>query len=98
MTKVFVNYYKAKEYAEKHNLKECSYGDYDENVSYCAWNKSGDNYDDWEVEVYYKFVGEEIEKNGHKYTRFVPERETSVNLLNWVKTVFGVSIEEMEGI
>ena len=54
----FTDYYEAKEYAEKHNLIECEYGDTgymykDEPVSYVAYNKSGDRDGEWEVEAYY---------------------------------------------
>ena len=98
MAKIFLNYWKARGYAEKHHLKECAYGDSDENISYCAWNKSGDNYDEWEVEVYYKFAPEEVEKNGHRYTRYVPEEETSVDVLNWAKTVLGLSLKDIVGL
>ena len=57
-TVYFTDYYKAKEYAEKHNLIECEYGDTgymykDEPVSYVAYNKSGNRDDEWEVEAYY---------------------------------------------
>ena len=60
----FNDYYKAKKYAEKHNLKECEYGDTgymegDKPLSYCAWNKSGDREDDWEVECYYTWKRDE---------------------------------------
>ena len=57
-TKYFNDYEKAKAYAQKHNLKQCEYGDTgymqgNEPLSYCAWNKSGDRFDDWEIECYY---------------------------------------------
>ena len=96
MTKVFLNYYKARDYAEKHNLKECAYGDSDENVSYCAWNKSGDSYDEWEVEAYYLWNRVKVEKNGREYMSSRPEKETSPSLLNWAKIVLGLTQEELE--
>ena len=57
-TKYFNDYEKAKAYAEKHGLRECEYGDTgymqgDEPLSYVAYNKSGDRFDEWEVECYY---------------------------------------------
>lgn len=72
---IFLNYYKAKGYAESLNLKECEYGDCDDRVSYCAWNKSGDRNKKWEVVAYYIFrpVG-----FGAK-----PEQETSPEIMKW---------------
>lgn len=54
----FNDYYKAKEVAEKRGLVECEYGDTgymdgEEPISYCAWNKSGNREDEWEIEAYY---------------------------------------------
>jgi len=55
----FNDYYKAKEVAEKClGFVECEYGDTgymdgEEVISYCAWNKSGNREDEWEVEAYY---------------------------------------------
>lgn len=96
--KVFLNYYTAKEYAKEHKLKECEYGDIDENISYCAWNKSGDRNDEWEVEACYKFETEEVEKNGYKYIRNVPEKEISIDLLNWAKLVLEIPLDDIEDL
>ena len=54
--KVFSDYDKAKEYAEANDYKESEYGDFDNEYSYCYWNKSGDRNQDEEVACFYKFV------------------------------------------
>lgn len=54
--KVFSDYDKAKEYAEANGYKESEYGDFDNEYSYCYWNKSGDRNQDEEVACFYKFV------------------------------------------
>ena len=58
MTKYFIDYYKAEDYVKDHGLNVCEYGDTgikmgDKDVSYVAYNKSGDRNDEWEVECYY---------------------------------------------
>lgn len=78
MTVYFTNYYKAREYAKAHNFIENVYGDWDERVSYCGWNKTGDINDECEVEAYYCFDG--------RY----PEKDESEWLDDWVKTNIGV--------
>lgn len=78
MTAYFTNYYKAKQYAKQHGLKENVYGDWDDKVSYCGWNRTGDMNDECEVECYYVFDG--------RY----PEIETSDWLDDWVKNTIGV--------
>lgn len=81
--KVMNNYYEALEYAKKHKLVECEYGDYDELVSYCAWNKTGDRDDEAELECYYIF---ERSKDGtHR-----PESKTSGWLKDWTKRNIGL--------
>ena len=54
--KVFSDYDKAKEYAEANGYIESEYGDFDNEYSYCYWNKSGDRNQDEEVACFYKFV------------------------------------------
>lgn len=78
MTTYFTNYYKAREYAKAHNLVENVYGDWDDKVSYCGWNKTGNMNDECEVEAYYHFEGSK------------PERDESEWLDDWVKTNIGV--------
>lgn len=78
MTTYFTNYYKAKKYAEEQGLVENVYGDWNEDVSYCGWNKTGDINGECEVEAYYHFDG--------RY----PEQETSDWLADWVKYNIGV--------
>lgn len=56
MTKYFIDYQKAKAQAEKEGLRECEYGDYDEKIRYCCWNKSGDRDDEVDIECYYTSV------------------------------------------
>lgn len=56
--KIYKDYYKAKQYAQEHNLIECEYYDtsYYENgqpISYVAYNRSGDPQDDWKLVCYY---------------------------------------------
>lgn len=80
MTAYFTNYYKAKKYAEEQGLVENVYGDWNEDVSYCGWNKTGDINDDCAVEAYYHFDGRH------------PEQETSDWLADWVKYNIGVEI------
>ena len=92
-TKYFVNYYKAKDYARKHGLVECEYGDtgykldgYD--VSYVAYNKSGERNDDWEVECEYTWT-----KNTEG--RLKPAMSKDEAMKDWVKQVHGITeIEE----
>lgn len=83
----FNDYYKAKKYAEKHNLKECEYGDTgymegDKPLSYCAWNKSGNREDDWEVECYYTWKRDE--QTGH-YKPWPSRKEL-------IKSIYGVEV------
>lgn len=53
MTRYFIDYQKAKAQAEKEGLRECEYGDYNKEVCYCCWNKSGDRDDEVDIECYY---------------------------------------------
>lgn len=77
--KYFINYYRAKEYAKKHHLRECDYGDYDDKVSYCVWNKSGNRDKEAEIECYYLFDG-----------RYPDTRVTNDWLLDWCKHKIGL--------
>ena len=86
--KYFNDYYKAKEYAEKHKLKECEYGDTgymsgDEPISYVAYNKSGDREDEWEVEAYYTWK----RNSDGRLKPFPINRE-------WIKQTYGVEAEK----
>lgn len=88
MTKYFVNYYEAKDYAKKHGLIECEYGDTgydldDYGISYVAYNKSGDRGDEWEVECYYTWA-----KNTDG--RLKPAMGKDEQVKNWTKKVLGV--------
>ena len=76
----FTNYYKAKEYAKANHLVEADYGDWDEKVSYCMWNKTGDRNDTPVVEAYYIFDG--------RY----PEKDESEWLDDWVKAEIGATV------
>lgn len=73
--KIFLNYYEALEYAKEHKLIECEYGDLEDNISYCYWNKSGDRNKEHEIEAYYIFRAEGC---GAK-----PEKETSQEIIQW---------------
>lgn len=89
MTRYYVNYQIAKDYAERHNLIECEYGDTgymseDEPISYCAWNKSGDREDEWEVEAYYTW------RRGTE-GRSIP---VPINPY-WLKTTMGIPLDEI---
>lgn len=79
MTKYYTDYYQAKAEARKLGLKEAVYGDWDTQVSYCGWNKSGDINDLCEIEAYYLFG-----KNG--------KPTTAEWLADWVKHNIGVEI------
>lgn len=86
-TKYFNNYEKARAYAEKHNLKECEYGDTGymqgyEPLSYCAWNKSGDRFDEWEVECYYSWEADD--ESG----RFKPTNGDK----ELIKNIYGIEV------
>lgn len=89
-TKYFCDYTKAREWAEKHKLIECEYGDTgymsgDQPISYCAWNKSGEREDEWEVEVYYTW--RRSEENGRlRPAPISPE---------WVKITQGIIVEDV---
>lgn len=85
----FNDYYKAKEYAEKHGLRECEYGDTgymdgDEPLSYVAYNKSGDRFDEWAVECYYGWRRDG--RNG----RLKPYKGSK----ELIKRIYGVEIGE----
>lgn len=89
-TKYFNDYNKAKEYAEKHKLKECEYGDTgymnretDEPISYCAWNKSGDRNDEWEIEADYTW-----KRNKEGRLKPIPVSK------EWIKETYGVEAED----
>lgn len=89
MTEYYVNYQKAREYAEAHDLVECEYGDTgymsgDEPISYCAWNKSGDRDDEWEVEAYYT------------WRRGTEGRSVPVPIdPEWLKRTMGIPLDEI---
>jgi len=82
-TKYFRDYEKAKEWAEKHKLVECEYGDTgymsgDQPISYCAWNKSGKREDEWTVEAWYTW--RRSEENG-RLRPYPLDKERLVNIL-----------------
>lgn len=88
-TKYFVNYYKAQEYAKKHGLVECEYGDTGYKldgygVSYVAFNKSGNRFDDWEVECDYTW-----EKNTEG--RLKPAINKDEAMKDWAKHTHGIT-------
>lgn len=89
MTKYYINYYKAKADAEKHGLKECDYGDWDADISYCCWNKSGDRNDDAEIECYYIF---EKQDDG----RYRPQKIASESIFDWARAKVGLCRAEFE--
>ena len=91
--KYFNDYNKARKYAEKHKLRECEYGDTgymhgDEPISYCAWNKSGDRNDEWEVEVYYTWERNEGSDPipYHKLKQCPIDKE-------WIRQIYGIEID-----
>lgn len=86
MAQYFTNYYTAKKLAEKRGLKECEYGDYNDKVSYCLWNKSGDREDDAAIEAYYTW---QREADGH----LRPEHRASSWLKSWVYHNIGVKVK-----
>lgn len=90
-TKYFNDYEKAKEYAKKHGLVECEYGDTGyytyidgkkTEISYCAWNKSGKREDDWEIEADYTWKQDEDGRN----------RPCPIGK-DWIKETYGVEAE-----
>lgn len=87
-TKYFNDYDKAVAYAEKHNLKECEYGETgymsgDEPISYCAWNKSGSREDEWEIEANYTW-----KRNAEGRYKPAPISK------EWIKHTYGVEAED----
>ena len=91
----FTNYYKAKEYAQKHNLIECEYGDTgymwnDEPISYCAYNLSGNRFDDWTIMVYYTWERVLNEKNGHKWNSLKPSYKTDESFSKTIQYNYGI--------
>ena len=88
-TRYYINYYEAKDYARKHGLKECEYGDTGyklgdgKDVSYVAYNKSGDREDDWEVECYYTWA-----KNTDG--RYKPAMGRDDDMKAWLKNTMGI--------
>lgn len=90
-TKYFNDYEKARAYAEKHNLRECEYGDTGyfiyvngdkKEISYCAWNKSGNREDEWEIEADYTWKRNDEGRNKpHPIDR------------EWIKDTYGVEAE-----
>ena len=98
MTKYFIDYYKAKDYAKDHNLVECEYGDTgikmgDKDVSYVAYNKSGDRDDEWEVECYYTWENDTRPgRNGWVPAHYYNEDE----LKGLLRSVLGITELEDE--
>ena len=99
MTKYFIDYYKAEDYAKDHGLTECEYGDTgikmgDKDVSYVAYNKSGDRSDECEVECYYTWEDDTRPgRNGWVPARYYDEDE----LKGLLRSVLGITELEDEG-
>lgn len=94
----FIDYYKAKDYANKHGLHECEYGDVDYLpghilVSYVGYNKSGEREDEWEVECYYTWYRDNSRPGRNM---MIPSKDTDKYALReWAERTLGVT--ELEG-
>lgn len=78
MSRVFLDYYKAREEAVRRGLIEAEYGDYNKYVSYCCWNKTGEQNGEYDVEVYYVWTDE-------------GKPTTAPWLGDWYRDTFGVA-------
>lgn len=94
MTRYYSNYHSAKDDAVEHALSECEYGDTgymsgDEPISYCAWNKSGERDEEWEVEAYYTWRRGDNDSGSGRLVPVPIDPE-------WVSRTMGIPLDEIQ--
>ena len=95
--KLYANYYKAKEQAQKEKLIESEYGDvYGTDYSYVMYNKTGDREDEPTIVCYYTWQKEIVKTEKGQYTHATPSKTIDEDVVRALKEDYGQSVEDEE--